>query len=374
MPRIDPDQLEILLAAALAELDAGGEPALQRFLDEHPEARGALQRGLARVRQLGFAKPVAASPDLPERLGEFRILRRLGSGGMGVVYEAEQESLGRRVALKVVRPELLYFEGARERFRREIEAVARLQHPAIVPVLASGEQDGVPFYAMELLQGISLQELTQELRRRDPGPLRGRDLRAAAGLDPESGTDPFDGPWWQAATRMILAVALGLRHAHLRGIVHRDIKPGNIMLTREGRAVVLDFGVARVADRGEFTRTGHAPGSPAFMSPEQLRGDAVDERTDVYSLAATLWQLLTLSPPFTAGAGLDRILRGELPPLRSLQRELPRELAIVIHKAMDVDRERRYPDMQAFADDLAAVLQRRPIAARRLPMAGSPCH
>jgi len=367
MVRIDPDQLEVLLAAALAELDAGGEVALQRFLDAHPQERRALERGLARVRQLGFAEAGARAPDLPERLGEFRILRRLGSGGMGVVYEAEQESLGRRVALKVVRPELLYFEGARESFRREIEAVARLQHPAIVPVLASGEQDGVPYYAMELLQGVSLQELTQELRRRGPGAMRGKSLREAAGLDAESGTDPLDGPWWQAATKIILAVALGVRHAHLRGIVHRDIKPSNVMLTREGRAVLLDFGVARVADRGEFTRTGHAPGSPAFMSPEQLQGHAVDERTDVYSLAATLWQLLTLSPPFTHGAGLDRILRGDLPQLRSLLRELPRELAIVIHKAMDVDRERRYADMQAFADDLAAVLQRRPIAARRLP-------
>ncbi len=367
MARVDPDRLEELLAAALAELDGGGEAALQRFLAAHAAERPALERALARVRQMGLATPTTKVADFPERLGEFRLLRRLGSGGMGVVYEAEQASLGRRVALKVVRPELLYFEGARERFRREIEAIARLQHPAIVPVLASGEQDGVPYYAMELLHGITLHELTQQLRSRRPDQLRGRDLRSAAGIDGESGTDPFDGTWWQAATRLVSSIALGVRHVHLRGIVHRDIKPGNVMLTRDGRAVLLDFGVAMVGGRSEFTRTGHTPGSPAFMSPEQLRGTSVDERTDVYSLGATLWQLLALEAPFGPQAGTDRIVRGDLPSLRSKNREVPRELEIVVQKAMDVDRERRYGDMQAFADDLGAVLQRRPIAARRLP-------
>ena len=360
------DPLEALLAEALAAFDDGGEAALERFLAAHAAQRTALERGLARCRELGLLGAPANARDFPERLGEFRLLRRLGSGGMGVVYEAEQASLGRRVAIKVVRPELLYFEGARERFRREIEAIARLSHPAIVPVLASGEQDGLPWYAMELLHGRTAHELCAALRGRDPADLRGEDLRAALAAEPGTATDPFAGNWWQACVRIVHTVALGVRHAHLRGIVHRDIKPSNVMLLPDGRTVLLDFGVAMVTGGREFTRTGNTPGSPAFMSPEQLRGSAVDERTDVYSLAATLWQMLTLEPPFAGKDALQRLRDGDAPPLRSRNREVPPELELVVRTAMDADRERRYADVAAFADDLQAVLQRRSIRARRL--------
>jgi serine/threonine protein kinase len=365
----DPEPLEELLALALAAHDQGGDPALEAFLARHPADRGGLERGLQRCRQMGLLDGSKAPRDFPERLGEFRLRARLGGGGMGVVYEAEQESLARRVALKVVRPELLYFEGARERFRREIEAIARLSHPAIVPVLASGEQDGVPWYAMELLPGRTVHQVCQELRGRDPATLTGdhlRQLLVAGGADTGSGTDPFAGPWWQVATRIAWQVALGVRHAHLRGIVHRDIKPSNVMLTADGRTVLLDFGVALVGGRGDFTRTGNTPGSPAFMSPEQLRGQAVDERTDVYSLGATLWQLLALEPPFPATQPLQRLRDAEPPRLRTRHRHLPPELELVVRTAMDPDRERRYSDAEAFAEDLQAVLHRRPIRARRL--------
>ncbi|MBX3464288.1 MAG: serine/threonine protein kinase [Planctomycetes bacterium] len=360
------DLLEELLAAALAAFDEHGEAGLRQFLDQHAAHRPALERGLARCRQMGLLGAGPALRDFPERLGEFRLLRRLGSGGMGVVYEAEQESLGRRVAIKVVRPELLYFEGARERFRREIEAIARLSHPAIVPVLASGEQDGLPWYAMDLLQGSTVHEVCAALHGRDPATLRGEDLRQAIGAQPGTATDPFAGAWWQTCTRILHAVALGVRHAHLRGIVHRDIKPSNVMLTRDGRTLLLDFGIARLTGGGDFTRTGNTPGSPAFMSPEQLRGDAVDERTDVYSLGATLWQLLTLEPPFAGRDALQRLRDGDAPRLRSRNREVPPELELVVRTAMDGDRERRYPDVASFADDLLAVLNRRTIRARRL--------
>lgn len=366
MAKDDPDRLEELLAAALAAHDDGGDAALAAFVARHPDERASLERGLARCRQMGLLGPAAPVRDFPDRLGEFRLLRRLGSGGMGVVYEAEQESLGRRVALKVVRPELLYFEGARERFRREVEAVARLSHPAVVPVLASGEQDGVPWYAMELLRGRSVHDVCNALAGRDPAALTGADLREVLGITTETGTDPFTGAWWQTCVRIAHAVALGVRHAHLRGIVHRDIKPSNVMLTTDGRTVLLDFGVAMVGGGREFTRTGNTPGSPAFMSPEQLRGDAVDERTDVYSLAATLWQMLTLVPPFPANGALQRLRDAEPPGVPAKNRQVPRELDVVVRKAMDPDRERRYHDAEAFAEDLQAVLQRRPIRARRL--------
>ena len=361
----DTERIEGLLADALAAHDTGGAGALDAYLRGLGSDRTAVERGLARCRRLGLFGEEAQPRDFPERLGEFRLVRRLGSGGMGVVYEAEQQSLGRHVALKVVRPELLYFEGARERFRREIEAVARLSHPAVVPVLASGEQDGVPWYAMELLQGRTVHEVCELLAGRDPATLTGEDLRAAIGAV-GSDTDPLHGAWWQVCARVTHAVALGVRHAHLRGIVHRDIKPSNVMLTADGRTVLLDFGVALLGGRQPFTRTGAAPGSPAFMSPEQLRGDAVDERTDVYSLGATLWQMLSLVPPFRGDADLQHICDGEVPDVGKHNREVPRELGIVLQKAMDRDRERRYDDIEQFAQDLVAVLQRRPIRARRL--------
>jgi serine/threonine protein kinase/tetratricopeptide (TPR) repeat protein len=366
-----PDPLEDLLAEALAAFDAGGQPALAKVLDAHPAERPALERALDRCRAMGLFGPTRTT-DFPEQLGEYRLIRRLGSGGMGVVYEAEQQSLQRRVALKIVRPELLYFEGAHERFRREIEAVARLAHPAIVPVLASGEQDGLPFYAMELLDGMNAHDLVRHLRAQAPDGPSGADLRAALQMDATDGTDPFGGPWWQVCARIVHRLTLGVRHAHLRGIVHRDIKPGNVMLTRDGRVVLLDFGIARLARSANttgaatLTRTGATPGSPAFSSPEQLRADAVDERTDIYSLAATLWSLITLQAPFADVADDARRAGAMPPPLRSIRRDVPSELDVVVQKAMDPDREQRYADVSAFASDLAAVIDRRAIRARPL--------
>ncbi|MEZ5967114.1 MAG: protein kinase [Planctomycetota bacterium] len=360
-------QVEELLAEALALWDAGGDEALDAFVTAHPNHADVLRRGVRRCRDMGLLGRPDGDRGFPDRLGDFRLLRRLGGGGMGVVYEAEQVQLGRRVALKVIRPEFLYFEGARERFRREVDAIAKLSHPAIVPVLAFGEHDAVPYFAMELLPGATAEEVCAAMRGRDPGELSGHDLRAAvSSLGHDATDEAFAGAWWQACTRMALQIALGLRHAHLRGIVHRDVKPSNVMITPHGQAVVLDFGVAQVGQARDLTRSGSAPGSPAFMSPEQIRGDATDERTDVYSLGATLWQLLSLSRPFPERHLHESIQQGHLPALRGSNRSVPRELELVLRTAMDRDRERRYGDIGAFAGDLQAVLQRRPIAARPL--------
>jgi len=368
MARLPGDEVEELLAAALAALDDGGDAALERFLEQHPHHQPALRRGIEQCRAMGLLGTESTAREFPERLGEFALVRRVGGGGMGVVYEAEQTSLGRRVALKVIRPELLFFEGARERFRREIEAIARLSHPAVVPVLASGEQDGVPFFAMELVAGKTVQEICTELAGRPPADLEGRHLAEILGATAAVG-GVFEREWWRTCTQLARTVALGLRHVHLRGIVHRDVKPSNVMVTPLGQAVILDFGVALIADGRDFTRTGSAPGSPAFMSPEQLRGEPTDERTDVYSLAATLWQMLALEPPFHSGHDVHvRILRGDVPDVRDRNGAVPRDLGLVIRTAMDRDRGRRYSDMEAFAADLQAVLMRRPIRARRLGM------
>ena len=364
-PRPDPAaDLESLLAEALARFDEGGEAAMAAFVAAHTAHATALERGIRRCREMGMLGPRAGgSTSHPERLGEYRLLRRIGGGGMGVVYEAVQEALDRRVALKIIRPELLYFEGARERFRREIDAIAKLEHPALVSVYFAGEHEGVPFFTMELIAGATIEQACTRMQGRDPATLRGDDLRALAAPEHASG-ELFAGAWWEAAVRVAQQIALGLRHAHLRGIVHRDVKPSNVMITPHGQAVVLDFGVAQVRAASNLTRSGVTPGSPAYMSPEQRRGLATDERTDVFSLAASIWQLLTLQHPFRDAD----LARGDakLPRLRSLNAAAPPELDLVLRTAMDPERDRRYGDMAAFANDLQAVLDRRPIAARPL--------
>lgn len=365
------DGLEEMLANALEALESAGEPGLERFLAAHSPHAPRLREALADLRRTDLFE--VPPPDLPARLGEFRIRGQLGAGGMGVVYLAEQTSLGREVALKVVRPELLFFDGARERFRREIEAVARLEHPAIVPILATGSADGIPYYAMPRIRGRSAEAVVKMLGARHPSDLTGGDLRTAlAAVDANaSDTDSnFAGTWWQAVVRLVRKASLGIHHAHTRGILHRDLKPSNLMLTADGRAIVLDFGLAHAQGDASMTRTGAAAGSPAYMAPEQVRGEHADERTDVYGLAATLHCLLSLRPPFPIADPetlRSEILAGTRQALPA-RASLPVELGIVLDTAMDRDRMRRYPSAAAFADDLQAVLEGKPIVARRLPL------
>lgn len=363
------ETLEELLAAALLAHDTGGAAAVAAFLADHKEHAAALNEALTDLHRADLLH--TPSTTTPERLGEYRLRGTLGAGGMGIVYLAEQTSLGREVALKVVRPELLLFEGARERFQREIDAVAKLEHPAIVPILATGNADGVPYYSMPRIRGRSADALCRELAGRDPATLTGTDLRAALQSNAASSDAPADetfaGPWWRMMVRLVHQAALGIAHAHARGVLHRDLKPSNLMLTEDGRAIVLDFGLAVARGDARLTRTGAAAGSPAFMAPEQVRGEVADERTDVYGLAATLHCVLALRTPFSAVDAevlKHQILAGDR---RRLPAGLPPELRLVLGQAMDVDRARRYGSATAFAEDLQAVLDGRSIAARGLP-------
>ncbi|MBL8753776.1 MAG: protein kinase [Planctomycetes bacterium] len=366
--------LEDMVAEALEALDRGGEPALAEFLARRPEHRDRVQALVADFRGTGLLARDAAD-DMPERLGEFRLLRRLGAGGMGVVFLAEQESLGRQVALKVIRPDLVHFGSTRERFRREIDVIARLAHPAIVPVLATGEHAGMPWYAMQFVDGVTIDEACRRLQATgvDRMALRGRDLErvllGAAAEPPPGDRSVFADEYWMACVRLCRQSAAALEHAHRQGVVHRDVKPSTVMLTADGRALLFDFGLARVQGDPKLTRTGGEPGSPAYMAPEQVRGLAADERADVYSLAATLYQMLALQAPFTA-PDADRLRQRILAGQRSGPEpvHVPAELRLVLDTAMDVDRDRRYSSADAFAADLDAVLLRRPIRARGLPL------
>ncbi len=369
-----PDPVEALVAECLARVFVEGDSAIDDICSEHPEHAEEIRASLKALQGIGFAETPSHEAAFPERLGDFRLLRRLGGGGMGVVYLAEQESLQRQVALKLIRPDQLYFPQARLRFSREIEAIARAQHPGIVPIYAVGSERGLPYFAMEWVPGATLAELIADLGDRDPASLSGRDLASILATRvgrPEARVDElFSGGWTETCLRIVRRVAEALEHVHARGILHRDVKPSNVMLTLEGRVLLLDFGLASHAEAARITQTGSQPGSLAYMSPEQIEGsmDRLDARTDVYALGVTLYELLALDLPFrakTAQALRQRIVSGHPSSLRETNARVSWEAETVCLTAMDPDPSRRYPSAIAMAEDLERVLQHRPIAARR---------
>ncbi|MBL8735771.1 MAG: serine/threonine protein kinase [Planctomycetes bacterium] len=354
----------------------GGEPgAVDALLRGHPEQEPLVRERLVQLSALGILH-APPSPKIPERLGEFHLLRQIGRGGMGVVYLAEQPALQRQVALKLVHPEQLFFAGARERFRREVLAIARLSHPGIVPILTGGEAEGIPFYAMELVHGSSLAEVLQELAGTAPTALDGRTLgkalqRVMAKKHELVAVQPapvFQGAWPVVCARLVLAAAQALHHAHEQGVLHRDLKPSNLLLTATGEVRLIDFGLAAAEGESRLTRSGATFGSLPYMAPEQVRGDTarIDRRTDVYQLGVTLYELLTLTLPHGDGSGdtRERIAAGSPSSPQRHNPEVHDDLAAVCLMAMDLDRARRYPDAGAFAADLRAFLEQRSVRAR----------
>jgi serine/threonine protein kinase len=366
--------LEDLVFECLERIDADGESALEAVCREHPSRAQQLRDRVALLRRMGLHGAPDGAPAMPDRLGDFRLVERLGTGGMGVVYLAEQVSLGRSVALKLIRPEQLYFAHARERFRREIEAIALLQHASIVPIHATGEENGIPYYAMEYVRGASLAQVLAAFSGRDPSKLTGRDLRDLIVAAAPSGADPagdlFVGSWSEVSAKIARALALAVQHAHERGVLHRDIKPSNVMIAADGRVVLLDFGLASLGSNSALTRTGSQIGSLPYMAPEQLRAqiDRIGARTDVYGIGVTLYELLALAPAFSDPGDTEvlreRILAAQPRPLRSLHAGLGSDLALVCSTAMQPEPGERYASAALLAADLANVLALRPIAAR----------
>ncbi len=306
-----------------------------------------------------FSDSPAGSPDMDmtaqvrqplgagKVLDDYRLIAEIGHGGMGVVWEAEQLSLKRRVALKLLPVHFLTSDTDISRFQREAEAGARLRHDNIVSVYAVGGAEGVHYIAQELIPGgRTASHWMDELRRQDsmvPGHF---------GLVAE----------------MVAAVADALQLAHDEGIVHRDIKPGNILLTEEGSPKVADFGLARVDDTMDLSHTGEVLGTPYYLSPEQLtaRG-GIDARSDVFSLGVTLYEFLTLTRPF-AGDNVREVYRQVLlhdpsPPAR-IGFGVPNDLSVICMAAMEKDPDRRYRTAREFADDLRRYLAHEPILAR----------
>ena len=261
-------------------------------------------------------------------ISHYKILEKLGEGGMGVVYEAEDTKLRRTVALKFLPPGLTRDPQARARFVQEAQAAAALDHPNICSVFEIGEAEGATYIVMPCIKGRSLKQ------RIAAGPLSLEEALDIAGH-----------------------VAEGLKEAHERGILHRDIKPANIMLTEKGRAMIMDFGLAKLTGSADMTRTLAVMGTVAYMSPEQARGEAVDQRTDIWSFGATLYEILTGEMPF--GRKSDQALvfsiLQEIPePPSRLRPEIPIQLERIVQRALEKDKSLRYQTIAEILRDLKA--------------------
>jgi eukaryotic-like serine/threonine-protein kinase len=289
-----------------------------------PPAEGATESGGVSV----------APPELSiKTLGEFRIIRPLGRGGMAQVYLAEQTSLHRSVAIKVLRPELLTDNTIVKRFEQEAKAAAGLVHPNIVQVYAFGQQDGTHYIAQEYVQGLNLRQF---LNRKGP-------------------------PELLIAYHIMRQVASALALAGDAGIVHRDIKPENILITRKGEAKVTDFGLAQLAEseqKVQLTQVGITMGTPLYMSPEQINGDTVDHRSDIYSFGVTCYRMLSGRPPFRGETSLTLAMQHltKTPePLGSLRNDLPPVMGEIVHKMMARKPEDRYQHAREITQDLKRV-------------------
>jgi serine/threonine protein kinase/WD40 repeat protein len=450
------DELVLDLAEEFLERYRKGErPSLREYIERHPDLAPEIREVFPAMAMLENIAVVddsmadgagarAASP--LQQLGDFRIIREIGYGGMGTVYEAEQISLGRHVALKVLPHKALANEKTRKRFEREARAAAKLHHTNIVPVFGVGEHEGLPYYAMQFIQGLSMDLVLEELKRLKKSggdlsqvaslPITGpqayaaprRDVSAAdmarslltgefhasssRSTEGERATDPppdgarSDGSsvqgmhlasstslalssssiilpghsataraprarartYWHSVAHTGLQVADALDYAHKQGIIHRDIKPSNLLLDTRGTIWVTDFGLAKADDQQDLTHAGDVLGTLRYMPPEAFEGKA-DGRGDIYALGLTLYELLAFRPAFEEkdrNRLIKKVTTEEPARLNRLNRQVPRDLVTIVHKAIARDPAHRYQTPAELADDLKRFGEDRPIRARRI--------
>jgi WD40 repeat protein len=435
----DRNPVEALAEEFVERQRRGEKPTLHEYTAKYPHLADEIRDlfpALVKIEQLrpqagdatgAYGGRVSEETKL-ERLGDYRILREVGRGGMGIVYEAEQESLGRHVALKVLPSHALLDGKQLARFRREAKAAARLHHTNIVPVFGVGQEGGLHYYVMQFIPGLGLDEVLTELKRLRPGrpeqappdpPARvsrtgevsaagvaqglltgdfapsprregeapaapGRDGSAGASPSPVPGASPSGvhlpgqakgsalsesgRPYWPGVARLGIQVAEALAYATAQGILHRDIKPSNLLLDTQGNVWVTDFGLAKAADSEDLTHTGDIVGTLRYLAPERFSGQA-DVRGDLYSLGLTLYELLTLRPAFQEtdrNKLIQQVMHAEPPRPRQLNPAVPHDLETVVLKAMDRDPARRYQTPAELADDLRRFVAGEPIRARRV--------
>jgi serine/threonine protein kinase/WD40 repeat protein len=419
----------------------GEHPSLTEYTDKYPQWADEIRELFPALVLMEQFKPrsgdatgadvgLAPAEDLTlERLGDYRILREIGRGGMGIVYEAEQVSLGRHVALKVLPAQHLLDPRQLGRFQREAKAAARLHHTNIVPVYGVGEANGLHYYVMQFIQGQGLDQVLGELRRlrqtRSGSPAKTEEHvlpperghaqevsavaealltgqfaspQGAAAVEeagavlelstvrpteevagssslhlpgqPESRTLSESGrPYWQSVARVGIQVAEALAYAHNQGTLHRDIKPSNLLVDTQGTVWITDFGLAKATtDQDNLTHTGDIVGTLRYMAPERFEGQA-DARSDLYALGLTLYELLTLRPAFDEAERhklASQVMHTEPPRPRKLNPLVPRDLETVVLKTLARDPAHRYQTASELAEDLKRFVDDRPIRARRV--------
>jgi serine/threonine protein kinase/WD40 repeat protein len=427
--------VDALAEEFVARYRKGERPSLTEYVNRYPELAEEIRDlfpalvMMEDVRPASASGPAAEAPaagtQQPERVGDYRILREVGRGGMGVVYEAEQESLGRHVAIKVLPAHALLDPKHLQRFEREARAAARLHHTNIVPVFGVGEDAGLHYYVMQFIQGQSLDQVLDELKRlrklrngkaakppdrpvhtqrvaasevaealltgrfslapvvapREPaaGAPDTSTLVVAPSASDSSTAVHLPGQaehttlsesgrgYWQGVGRIGVQVAEALAHAHGQGVLHRDIKPSNLLLDTHGTVWVTDFGLAKSSDSDGLTQTGDIVGTLRYMAPERFQGKS-DARSDLYGLGVTLYELLTLRPAFAEADRarlVGRVLREEPPRPRRLSAQVPRDLETIVLKAIAKEPTQRYATAAEMAEDLRRFLTDRPVKARR---------
>src|SRR5262245_15775440 len=439
-PSSEGNPLDALAEEFVARHRAGECPSVEDYAARYPQLADAIRDLFPGLVLMEGVRPdnrdatgsfqqdptVGMGPQL-EHLGDYRILRELGRGGMGIVYEAEQESLGRHGALKVVLIHMVLDAQRLQRFRREARAAGRLHHTNIVPVFGVGEQQGLHYYVMQFIQGLSLYEVLKELRKLrnetaphkeqappglpapsapheelsavevaqalltghhiptgpepqgDPEPTRSSVASSPSTSNtpsdlhlpgqPEQSTVSYSGrPYWQSVVRIGLQVADALAYAHGEGILHRDIKPSNLLLDTKGTVWVSDFGLAKAIDSEDLTQTGDVVGTVRYMAPERFQSRS-DVRSDIYSLGMTLYELLTFRPAYGENNRdklIAQVMTEDPPSPRKLNPEVPKDLETVVLKAMAREPSERYQAATELAEDLQRFMDDRPIKARRV--------
>jgi serine/threonine protein kinase/WD40 repeat protein len=417
------DPFEKLAETFLARYRAGQRPSISEYEREYPELAKQIRELLPALVLMeqhrpgkadgAAGKPADACP-VPRQLGEYHILREVGRGGMGVVYEAVQESLGRHVALKVLPFNKLMDPVLLERFRREARAAAKLHHTNIVPVFGVGEHDGTHYYAMQFIQGQWLDQVLQEVKQlrgkrealdnangaaqapvtasvaqsllsghfsscEQPGgpeapTVASQGVAASQPAGQANGSAaPISGSrqgsqYFLSVARVGVQVAEALAFAHHQGVLHRDVKPSNLLLDTTGQVWVTDFGLAKIEGSDDLTQMGDIVGTLRYMAPERFRAQS-DPRSDVYSLGMTLYELLTLRPAFEETDRAQLINRDMPPRPRRLDPLIPRDLETIVLKATAKEPGDRYATAEALAEDLRRFLADRPILARRVSTA-----
>ncbi len=392
------DPLEVLAAEFMERLRQGQRPSIEDYAAQHPERAEEIRELFPtiaaterlKVRQ-GRSSDGRATlgPARLERLGDFRLIREIGRGGMGVVFEAEQESLGRRVAVKVLPRQVLLDDKHLERFEREARIAASLHHTNIVPVFGVGEQDGFHYYVMQLVEGVGLDAIIPLLAKLLNGqpsdkpqperampatadskdPLAEAAVRRLLGAGVEGGGDGrLGGAYWQSVARIGLQAAEALDYAHNQGVLHRDIKPANLLLDAQSSILLTDFGLAKAIESDDVSVSRDVVGTFRYMAPEQFRGEG-NHQSDIYSLGLTLYELLALRPAYEEtdqSRLIRRIREGPPPPSGAARLGAPRDLETIILKAVSHDAAQRYASAAAMAEDLRCFLEDRPIHARRV--------